>query len=116
MSEEKRLIRAQFRAFVFGRDKYRCRLCGRAVYDRQDENPDYVSGEVAADAHHITPRDEMPYGGYVHENGITLCDPCHKRAEEGRVDARHLYHLIGTTHADAVVACDRLDPRPDPEA
>ena len=38
------------------------------------------------DAHHITDRNEMPNGGYVPENGITLCiadddDSCHFKAE-----------------------------------
>jgi HNH endonuclease len=33
------------------------------------------------DAHHITNRNEMPNGGYVLENGITLCPQCHIIAE-----------------------------------
>lgn len=35
------------------------------------------------DAHHITDRSEMPNGGYVKENGITLCkDDCHMKCEK----------------------------------
>jgi hypothetical protein len=35
------------------------------------------------DSHHITDRNFMPSGGYVKENGITLCvDNCHLKAEE----------------------------------
>ena len=37
------------------------------------------------DAHHITDRSLMPNGGYVKENGISLCDiehGCHMKAEQ----------------------------------
>jgi len=35
------------------------------------------------DAHHITDRNEMPNGGYVLENGITLCKEwCHMNCEQ----------------------------------
>ena len=40
------------------------------------------------DAHHITDRDEMPNGGYVPENGISLCPQCHEKAE--------VFHRTGT--------------------
>lgn len=33
------------------------------------------------DVHHIIDRSEMPNQGYVKENGITLCEPCHEKAE-----------------------------------
>jgi hypothetical protein len=36
----------------------------------------------ALDAHHITPREKMPNGGYVKENGISLCPECHIKAED----------------------------------
>lgn len=40
------------------------------------------------DAHHITDRNEMPNGGYVKENGITLCkEKCHMKAEK--------FHMTG---------------------
>lgn len=38
-------------------------------------------------AHHITDRTIMPNGGYVPQNGITVCPPCHERAEQ--------YHISG---------------------
>lgn len=41
--------------------------------------------DVKLDVHHITNRKMMPNGGYVKENGITLCDcydVCHFRAEQ----------------------------------
>lgn len=72
-STEKKKIREAFRAAVFKRDRNRCKVCGAS------------SSEVPLDAHHITPRKEMPNGGYVKENGITLCDRsggCHEKAED----------------------------------
>ena len=66
----KKDIRKKFRNDVFERDGYKCKMCG-------DSNS-------KLDAHHITDRSEMPNGGYVKENGITLCDKpngCHMKAE-----------------------------------
>jgi predicted restriction endonuclease len=64
----KKAVRAAFRESVFTRDGHRCRMCG-------------ASG-VPLDAHHITNRNEMPDGGYVKENGISLCAECHRLAEQ----------------------------------
>jgi hypothetical protein len=64
---KKKKIRQNFRTAVFARDNHKCRKCGA-------EN-------VELDAHHITDRNEMPNGGYVKENGISLCDSCHIKAE-----------------------------------
>ena len=78
MSREKKKIRQKFREEVFKRDKNKCRLCGIS--------------KIKLDAHHITDADQMPGGGYVKENGITLCDDgekgCHFKAE---------LHTIGKT-------------------
>jgi hypothetical protein len=74
MSQKKKQIRENFRNEVFSRDENKCRKCGK-------EN-------CRLDAHHITDRNEMPNGGYVKENGISLCDECHVKAE--------LWHLSGT--------------------
>lgn len=70
MSRWKKRRRAQFRKSVFGRDGYECVKCGF-----EDSSGDEL------DAHHIIDRDEMPNGGYVPENGITLCKECHRKAE-----------------------------------
>jgi len=43
------------------------------------------------DAHHITDRNLIPHGGYVKENGISLCPECHIKAE--------VYHSTGTAVA-----------------
>ena len=65
---KKKLIRARFRTSVFTRDKYKCKICND-------------SNEIL-DAHHILPRKQMPNGGYVKENGVTLCPSCHLEAED----------------------------------
>jgi hypothetical protein len=74
---------------VFQRDGYRCAVCCKPGKDRQggDGHKSYHTGLpeeclVPLDAHHITDRHAMPHGGYVRENGITLCDDgCHRLAE-----------------------------------
>lgn len=94
----KKQIRAAFRAAVFLRDGYRCVTCGKPGRDRQGGDghrtfhPDTAAERlVPLDAHHITDRNEMPNGGYVAENGITLCDDgCHRLAE--------VFHQTGTPH------------------
>lgn len=109
MSERKALIRANFRNAVFGRDDYRCRVCGKTS---------------DLDAHHITNRNDMPYGGYVTENGISLCEYCHIKAEDVDQYVRglrpdgddldnsylniELYKLIGSSKEIATKACERL--------
>lgn len=92
MPSKKKQIRHAFREAVFDRDQRRCRCCG-AAHD--------------LDAHHITDRTEMPNGGYVLENGISLCPACHLKAEtwhwSGKTKSEpgfhpdDLYKLIGSS-------------------
>ena len=73
MSNKKK-IRDTFRTSVFQRDKNTCQVCYK-IHDNVD----------TLDAHHITDRSEILNGGYVKENGITLCDTdtgCHMKAEQ----------------------------------
>lgn len=70
MSKRKKEVRRKFREKVFKRDSYRCVTCGFKPEDL-----------IELDAHHITDRNEMPNGGYVVENGISLCESCHMKAE-----------------------------------
>jgi hypothetical protein len=67
--KKKYLIRQKFKESVFKRDNNTCQVCGHK------DNTDFF------DAHHITDRNDMPNGGYVAENGITVCnngdDSCH---------------------------------------
>lgn len=62
----KKQIRENFRDSVFKRDRNKCCFC---------------SETSNLDAHHITDRNEMPNGGYVKENGISLCEKHHLEAE-----------------------------------
>lgn len=105
MSAKKKAVRAAFRDAVFSRDGHRCRVCG-------------ATGKI--DAHHITDRNEMPHGGYVRSNGISLCEECHEKAEvwhsSGKTecaDGYHpddLYRLIGSSREEALRDSERLAP------
>tara|TARA_Y100000034_G_scaffold75549_1_gene90742 strand:+ start:6998 stop:7300 length:303 start_codon:yes stop_codon:yes gene_type:complete len=89
MSQKKKQVRKAFRDAVFNRDKYTCKGCGERM------------GEEDLDAHHITNRNDMPNGGYVKENGITLCkNGCHEKAEaeEEGFEPEVLYRKIGSSH------------------
>lgn len=67
----KKQVRENFRNSVYKRDKNTCQVCGKKHSDINE-----------LDAHHITDRSEMPNGGYVKENGITVCkDECHMEVE-----------------------------------
>ena len=72
--------------------------------------------KVALDAHHITNREEMPNGGYVKQNGISVCDDCHLKAEafwstgesvQG-FSPEDLYKLIGSSLEIATKASEKL--------
>ena len=96
MSQKKKQVRENFRNEVFSRDKNCCLKCG----------------EVAVDPHHITDRNEMPNGGYVKENGISLCDDCHVKAEVWHLSGdiefvdgyrpKDLYKLINSNYGTAL--------------
>ena len=96
VSTEKKKVRAAFRDAVFGRDKYKCKIC----------NWDKCKGQL--DAHHITNRNDMPGGGYVKENGITLCPGCHIDAELGKINANELYKIIKSSYDMAVSASNKI--------
>lgn len=91
MASRKKAIRKEFREAVFSRDKHACRKCGN---------------KESLDVHHITDRTLMPNGGYVLQNGISLCSECHLKAEKfhqtnGKewYDSYHpddLYRLVGS--------------------
>lgn len=78
------------------------------------------------DAHHITDRNLMPNGGYVKENGITLCSgdddnelyykkSCHWKAEQFHIHGEaypgfspeELYKKIGSSLELAMKASER---------
>lgn len=87
MSSKKKQVRKAFRDAVFQRDCYTCQVCGKK-WTEADADPTLKR----INAHHITDRTKMPNGGYVKENGITVCDgedSCHMRCEK--------YHISGGT-------------------
>jgi hypothetical protein len=77
MSLKKKQIRTQWRLAVFERDFCQCKKC----HPKATRKPQaFCYGDF--DAHHIVDRNEMPNGGYILSNGITLCHPCHLKAEK----------------------------------
>jgi len=77
------LTRDQFREGVFARDKNTCVHCGLP----------------GVDAHHIIERRLFPDGGYVLNNGVTLCTLCHISAEATTISCETLRHDAGITEA-----------------
>ena len=74
--KKKKQIRLKFRNDCLERDNHKCKCCAET--------------EGLA-VHHIIDRNEIINGGYVKENGITLCEDCHILAEE--------YHISGNVKA-----------------
>lgn len=101
--KQKQLIRQRFRDAVFKRDGHTCAFC--------DCTEDL-------DAHHITDRTEMPNGGYVMTNGITLCPAHHMDAEQYHITngeswatdmhPSDLYTKIGSSYEHATTQSGRL--------
>ena len=98
----KKNIRKKFRDEVFERDGYKCKICG---------------DNSKIDAHHITNRNEMPKGGYIKENGITLCDKsngCHWKAEMypkqnfQEYSPESLYKMINSSYQIAYKKSEKL--------
>ena len=87
-------MRQAFRSAVLARDGWMCLKCG---------------SRMGVEAHHITDRTEMENGGYVPENGISLCGPCHRQAEALHetgtalpgFSPEELYGLIGSSESEA---------------
>jgi predicted restriction endonuclease len=107
----KELVRERFREQVFRRARHRCEGCGFR------SSPEKARAEL--DAHHITDRTQMPAGGYVVENGIALCKPCHERAEQFHATGKaeegwhpdDLYRKIGSSAGKALLASEKLAAR-----
>jgi predicted restriction endonuclease len=75
----KKQIREHFRTEVFKRDHYKCVICK----------------EKAEDVHHIMDRSLFSDGGYVVDNGVSLCSEDHKKAEKGEISCDHLRQKAG---------------------
>lgn len=112
--KQKQLIRERFRNDVFARDKFTCQPCLQLEGEDFDIKP---LPPEQLDAHHITDRNEMPGGGYVKENGITVCARHHQLAEifhtTGGKEWPHMFHpddlykMIGSSYAHAVATSKR---------
>jgi len=73
--------------------------------------------DVKLDAHHITDRNDIINGGYVKENGITLCDTvngCHIKAEKYHitdglefVEGFHPYQLYDIIMSSKTLAIEK---------
>lgn len=111
----KKLVRQNFRNAVLSRDKHKCVVCGESA---PPVGAPPASEQWYLDPHHITDRNELPNGGYVLENGITLCPFCHQKAEKyhssGHTEFEpgfhpdDLYKLIRSSYAKALAASKRL--------
>lgn len=110
MSNKKKEVRRKFREVCLKRDKLTCVMCGLKAKSVNE-------AEQIFDIHHITDRSEMPSGGFVLENGITLCkDDCHLKAEEYHstgiafpgYSVDELYEKIGSSLAKAIEASKLL--------
>lgn len=105
MSAKKKAVREKFRNDTFARDGHTCKIPGCTITE-------YL------DAHHITDRNDMPGGGYVKENGITLCSQHHIMAEvyhsnsgecwEVGFHPNDLYDLIGSNLELATLKSNKL--------
>jgi len=102
----KNMVRHNFREAVFERDGHTCVFCD-------------ITEDL--DAHHIVDRNNLPNGGYVLENGITLCPEHHKDAELFHMTAgkrytngmhpHDLYDLISSSHELAIRKSKELIPQ-----
>lgn len=107
----KKQIRDKFNKICLERDLYKCVICG------ETNN---------LNVHHIMDRHYFTNGGYVRQNGITLCEKsCHLEAElyhktnaQDWIDGMHpddFYKLIGSSFQSAIEAdellvdCTKLD-------
>jgi hypothetical protein len=117
MGHKKKQARQAFRDKVFGRSDYHCECCGVKGVDRQSPNLFETMGKkpVMLDAHHITDRHEFPNGGYVLQNGISVCDDCHLKAEQFHSTGtpfpgfapEDLYRIVGSSFVEAYEADER---------
>lgn len=107
----KKQVRNNFRNAVYRRDKFRCVTCGLQATEQNVQE--------LLDAHHITDRNDIENGGYVVENGISLCKVeknCHLKAEQFHINGdsepgfspAELYKLIRSSAEKAREAAKSL--------
>jgi 5-methylcytosine-specific restriction endonuclease McrA len=77
MSKEKKRFREEMKRLTHERDRNRCVGCSVMIGGVLRDGTTCKD----LDAHHITPRHEMPKGGYSLFNLVSLCIICHREAE-----------------------------------
>lgn len=75
----------QWRTAVYERDNYTCKMCG----DKSREG-----NHVTLNAHHIKKFNDYPKLRAEINNGITLCEPCHKKTYCKEEDFEQEFYLI----------------------
>jgi len=75
------MTRDEFREGVFLRDNHKCVICGKP----------------AKDAHHIIERRLFSNGGYFLDNGSSLCEEHHIKAEETTLSCEEIREKAGIT-------------------
>lgn len=104
----KKDIRKKFRDQCLIRDKYKCVMCAF------QSTPNKAEQEL--DVHHIQNRKEIVNGGYCAPNGISLCFPCHQKAEQFHstgtaypgYSIEELYKVINSSLKQAIEASQKL--------
>lgn len=88
MSKQKDDVRANFRRLVFTRDYYRCVVP--------------ICNTPAVDAHHLIERAfwsaEDEFGGYIMDNGVSVCETHHRHAEKDFIPPQALREWAGITN------------------
>jgi predicted HNH restriction endonuclease len=82
-SKFKKEVRRKFRESCLLRDCLACVMCGLKAKSIEE-------AEDIFDVHHITNPKNIINGGFVMENGISLCPNCHVKAEQ--------FHATGTLY------------------
>ncbi len=62
---------------------------------KRDNDKCVVCGNVAQDAHHLLERRLWPCGGYFIDNLVSLCGPCHIKAETTELSVEQLREFAG---------------------
>jgi hypothetical protein len=87
-----------------------------AVQDERSHACQVCGNESSVRAHQITHRNQMPYGGFVVENGIVLCLGCRRNArnEVDGFSASDLYAIIDSSQQIAIAAIWKRLSKPKP--
>ncbi len=75
LHKDSKIIR-NWRRFIKKRDGYTCQLCG--YVKKVTSNPKEVH------AHHIKPLKYYPESALDYDNGITLCESCHRKTHKNK--------------------------------